>query len=660
MIPLLPGFWGYVMNGPLLPQFYTDYYSQESVIKKLTEDLQRGIEYNGLVTTTVNEILNTLNLADVTELAALVLRINALELAITTGGPANAAVTQELAAHLTLITALQTSVNTFTASQAAQDTAIAGVAARTTTVEASVTGLQTTAGTANTTVTALSGKVTTLNTSVDTLSTTVAAVQVDVNQAKVDASTALTDVGTFNGRVTTLETTSSGLTTSVNSAVAAANSASSTVATYDTRLTTAETSASNNTTSIGTLNTEVATLSGNVSTLTTNVSNNSATVGTVAGKVTALETSQAAQDTSINALQLRTTAVEGAITPLQSSVVNATNSATAANTAAAAASTAASAAQSTANNAASTSASNATNITNLQNTDAATATTLTGLRTDVNNHYVITQDNASKIASLQSSSSSGVFNATRGYGVLANNVDNNTPVYIPLQLGFDINNQAYSFKVTTRVNPVVVPGAIHYITDSDGSNGMLYYYTERIGHMDQLAVDGHTWTFSTPLTGTLVPILDEKPRFSTVNNGIQVWFTTATQKNGTGFTALNNMKLNAYMLVPSYFTDTTLNLFTPPAGKTIDNQKIDKVTLERMRALGVYPGSGNLINSGGSADFDITPLFLPLVVKNTSGQGLKLRLLATSAWSQLVSQYDFTSPTTFEAYLLLEGVEYLA
>ena len=691
--PLLP-FFGSTTGGPILPQWYTNVYTQAQVQKAIAQALRRIIASGQLTNEKVNQILAILQDLQPEDISALVARVAALEVTVAEIIEKQELTDDVIEALTALVNSFAGAIEALELSQVEQDVAIEALQDRADVTDTAVEGLTTALGTTNGNVTALTGRVTTLETTVGGLETSVNDAVETANNASEAAQDALDEVATYDGRLTALETTVDGLETSVNEAVEAAEEAAETVASYDGRLTAVESSSASNAANITALDGEVDTLSSSVSALTIDVSGAVSDVAAMNSRVTSLETSQGTQDTAIAdletltaaqglAIDANTTAVNG----LSTDVSNIDSELTMVASEAATANVTATAAQSASTANASAISTHTTQIGNLQTTvgthttqigainakQVVTATSLaataagggarltsTGTRTLIDGTASAASTSTTDILGIggtQVNVSAGTIqlgSVDPAYGVTAR-IGQDNPGYqlVPFRLGngyaaASLTNRGLASRLRSATSAL---GSTSFIVASTvalnlaGNDALLYRNRANV-RTAQGAIDGRTWGALPAEGGQLIPILGDKPA---PNSPINVYYY------GSKYSLTDVFDLSMYFrssmtVLPTDF-DATGYVGNGALGSLIQlvegapNYAGDRAEVLKATA------------TGGSSIVDVTNLIRAVFIPGASPMAPgTVRLYKTAELEDVITEF---SPTGIDIQFEIANVEVL-
>lgn len=647
-------FFGFTQSGPKLPQWYTDYYSQEDILQSAAEVIQRLVAWTDIILEDIVTLTDAVNDAigfDPTLILAELAQLNTDVAALQASGAAN---TADITALETLTGALNTAIGTLTTRVTTLEGNVSGLTTEVTGLSGQVGTLNTNVSNLTTTVGTLETNVGTLNTNVGTLTTTVGTLETNVNQAVADANAALAEVGTYDGRLTDLESTVGSLETNVNQAVEDANAALAEVATYDGRITSAENAANNATTLVGALDDTVTTQGASVTAVQGNVSTLTTDLGVLQGRVTAVEgevtmasneagqastkADQAAAD--VATLSSTVAPLPGRVTTLEGEIVTERGRITTTNGNVSSLTTRVTTAEKS--------------ITSVTNNLLTTNGTVTELSESLTETQGDVATNATNIAALQAAAGGNAFHYSKGNGIIAIDVDNNEKVFLPLQIPFAAENATYQYKRTTRTDPVAVPGAIHYITNSDGSDGMLYIYDERGLNLAWGQLDNLTWNFtSAPPSGRFIPLMSGTASNRSLTGvseaQVAVWVRPEDSLDGT----LVNIPINA--MIKTYGEGNPSGNQSPSGQYSVMGTWLipEKITLVRVTQLQVEDPEGP---PGSLSDFEVSGCFETFTKVSTYGPPPTVKLVPNAAWTAYSTGKDLTSVSS-ELMFLVEGLK---
>ena len=199
----LAGYYSFTQQFPLLPSWYSEYYTQEDRLKQVALILQRQTEWTGLAMEKVNEVVDVLNETGQVDVSEFLNQINTVAGNIET-------IFNELETIEVLISEVDRKTTTNTDKISSIDTQVLAINAKIVQVEELISNN-------SSTISSVSGRVSTLETNFSDLSTRTASVEGSVSTVNTELESVSQDISNIQDAITNVNSTVSDLTTRVDS-----------------------------------------------------------------------------------------------------------------------------------------------------------------------------------------------------------------------------------------------------------------------------------------------------------------------------------------------------------------------------------------------------------------------------------------------------------
>ena len=199
----LAGYYSFTQQFPLLPSWYTEYYSQEDRLKQVALILQRQTEWTGLAMEKVNEVVEVLNETGQVDVSDFLNQINTVAGNIET-------IFNELETIEELISEVDGKTTTNTDKVSSLNTQVLAINDKIVQVEELISNN-------SSTISSVSGRVSTLETNFSDLSTRTASVEGSVSTVNTELESVSQDISNIQDTITNINSSVSDLTIRVDS-----------------------------------------------------------------------------------------------------------------------------------------------------------------------------------------------------------------------------------------------------------------------------------------------------------------------------------------------------------------------------------------------------------------------------------------------------------